>query len=379
MRIVVAADSFKGSLSAAGVCNAIKEGILKVNSACLVDTLPLADGGEGSLEAISRSSGGEICCVECVNPTGEKIRAKYLILADRKTAVIEMAQAAGLSLVARKQRNPFYTTTFGVGEQILDALDKGCKKFIVCIGGSATVDAGIGMLQALGFKFLNIKGSEIAWGGLAIGSLKKIDVSGADKRLRECSFMVACDVNNLLYGPQGAARVFAAQKGATPAMVDVLEENLKHFSTVVSSDLGIDISEIIGGGAAGGTGASLVAFLNAKLVSGAELILDSMNFSHRLDEADLVITGEGRIDEQTACGKVPMGVAKKAKEKRIPVIALVGSIGIDYDRLSSLGIDTAFSIVNKPMSAEESMANAETLLRQCSEAVMRLIELSIRL
>lgn len=377
MKIVVATDSFKGSLSATEVCQAIKKGILRADPACQVETLPIADGGEGTLEAMKLSSGGEMISVPCVNPLGAKIRGKYLILADGKTAVIEMAQAAGLCLIAREQQNPLYTTTYGVGEIILAALDSGYRKFIVCIGGSATVDAGIGMLQALGFRFLNKAGEEIASGGLAIANLRKIEVSGADKRLPECSFQVACDVDNLICGPRGAARVFAPQKGATPEMVEILEDNLRHFSEIVNSDLGIDISDVKGGGAAGGIGASLFAFLNAQLVSGVELVLDSMDFSTKLQGADLIITGEGQLDEQTAYGKVPMGVARRAKEKGLPVIALAGAIGTDYANLSPLGIDAAVSIVNRPMSLEEAMADAGLLLSQCSEAVIRLLKISL--
>jgi len=377
VKIVVATDSFKGSLSATEVCQAIKEGILRADPACQVETLPIADGGEGTLEAMKLSSGGEMISVPCVNPLGEKIRGKYLVLADGKTAVIEMAQAAGLCLIAREQQNPLYTTTYGVGEIILAALDSGYRKFIVCIGGSATVDAGIGMLQALGFRFLNKAGEEIASGGLAIANLRKIEVSGADKRLPECSFQVACDVDNLICGPRGAARVFAPQKGATPEMVEILEDNLRHFSEIVNSDLGIDISDVKGGGAAGGIGASLFAFLNAQLVSGVELVLDSMDFSTKLQGADLIITGEGQLDEQTAYGKVPMGVARRAKEKGLPVIALAGAIGTDYANLSPLGIDAAVSIVNRPMSLEEAMADAGLLLSQCSEAVIRLLKISL--
>ncbi|MCL5982045.1 MAG: glycerate kinase [Firmicutes bacterium] len=377
MKIVVATDSFKGSLSATEVCQAIKKGILRADPACQVETLPIADGGEGTLEAMKLSSGGEMISVPCVNPLGAKIRGKYLILADGKTAVIEMAQAAGLCLIAREQQNPLYTTTYGVGEIILAALDSGYRKFIVCIGGSATVDAGIGMLQALGFRFLNKAGEEIASGGLAIANLRKIEVSGADKRLPECSFQVACDVDNLICGPRGAARVFAPQKGATPGMVEILEDNLRHFSEIVNSDLGIDISDVKGGGAAGGIGASLFAFLNAQLVSGVELVLDSMDFSTKLQGADLIITGEGQLDEQTAYGKVPMGVARRAKEKGLPVIALAGAIGTDYANLSPLGIDAAVSIVNRPMSLEEAMADAGLLLSQCSEAVIRLLKISL--
>lgn len=376
MKILVASDSFKGSLSSIEVCLAIKEGAQRACPDCEVITLPIADGGEGTLEALNFATGGKIVTVECTNPIGRKIKAEYSILGDGKTAVIEMAKAAGLYLISKEERNPYYTTTYGVGEIILDALDKGCRNFIVGIGGSATVDGGIGMLQALGFEFLNKEGKEIQRGGLDIANLHKINTLGKDSRLEDCTFRIACDVDNTLCGLRGASRVFGPQKGATPEMVEVLEKNLLRFKDTIKTDLGIDISDIKGGGAAGGIGASFVAFLNAQLISGVELVLKSLNFLSQLEGVDLVITGEGQMDEQTSYGKVPMGVASYAKNKSIPVVAIVGSIGEGTQKLYPLGITSIFSILNKPMTLDEAMVDARELVIQTSESVIRLFKIN---
>jgi glycerate kinase len=286
-----------------------------------------------------------------------------------------MAKASGLYLIPKEKRNPYYTTTFGVGEIILDALDKGCRNFIVGIGGSATNDGGVGMLQALGFKFLDLNGNEIPWGGLALKDLAKIDISTGDPRLKECTFKIACDVDNTLCGEKGASYVFGPQKGATFEMVKVLDANLLHYAHIIERDLGKKVLEIKGGGAAGGIGTAFTAFLNGELVSGVELILDSLNFSQKLEGVDLVITGEGQIDQQTAYGKVPMGVAKRAKAANIPVVALVGSINGDITKLYGLGLSAIFSVVNKPMTLEEAMDNAYNLVKETARSVMGLFSI----
>lgn len=322
MKILLAPDSFKGSLSSIEVCKAMYEGIKEIRPNCEVIMLPIADGGEGTLEAIQFATGGTLVKAKSTNPIGEKIYSQYFISEDGKTAVIEMAKASGLYLITQDKRNPYYTTTFGVGELILDALDRGCRNFIIGIGGSATNDGGAGMLQALGFRFLDKKGNEIDRGGLALGKLAKIDTSSKDKRLNQCIFKIACDVDNTLCGPKGASYVFGPQKGATSQMVQELDSALFHYAKVIKKDLGMNVLDIKGGGAAGGIGIAFVSFLKAELVSGVDLILNSLNFSKRLQGIDLVITGEGQIDEQTAYGKVPMGVARRAKEESIPVVAL---------------------------------------------------------
>nr|WP_072906124.1 glycerate kinase [Anaerobranca californiensis] len=375
MKILVSSDSFKGSLSAIEVCQAIEEGIKDLCPETEVISVPVADGGEGTLEAMSYATSGELVKVFCLNPIGEKIESYYTITGDGKTAIIEMAKAAGLYLIPQEKRNPYYTTTYGVGEIILDALDKGCRNFIVGIGGSATNDGGVGMLQALGFKFLDSKGEEIAKGGLALKDLVKIDISTRDPRLEGCTFKVACDVDNTLCGEKGASYVFGPQKGATLEMVKVLDANLYRYAQVIERDLGIRVLDVKGGGAAGGIGVAFTAFLNAQLVSGVELILDSLNFNDKLNGVDLVITGEGQIDQQTAYGKVPMGVAKRAKAVNIPVVALVGSINGDTSTLYNLGLNAIFSVVNKPMTLEQAMENGYTLVKETARNVMGLFSI----
>lgn len=378
MKILIAPDSFKGSLTAIEVCKASEKGIKIVKPDCEVITLPIADGGEGTLEAMSYATEGKVITKTVTNPIGEKVESKYTISGDGKTAILEMAKASGLYLIPKEKRNPYYTTTYGVGELIIDALDKGCRKFIVGIGGSATNDGGIGMLQALGFKFVDITGNELKRGGLAIKDLHHIEVDGRDKRLDKCTFKIACDVDNTLCGEKGASFVFGPQKGATPDMVKVLDANLQHYAKIIERDLGKKVLNIKGGGAAGGLGTAFVGFLGAQLVSGVELILDSLNFNEQLKGVDLVITGEGQIDEQTAYGKVPMGVAKRAKAQGIPVVAIVGSIGGDVSNLYDLGLDSIISIVNKPMTLEEAMVNGYELVKQTSQAVMGLYKLTQR-
>ncbi|QNO14607.1 glycerate kinase [Alkalicella caledoniensis] len=372
MRILVASDSFKGSLSSIDVCKAVSEGIKEVIPNCEVVMLPIADGGEGTLEAMSYATGGRLVEAICTNPVGERISGHYSISGDGKTAVIEMAKAAGLYLINREQRNPYYTTTFGVGELIIHALDKGCRNFIVGIGGSATNDGGVGMLQALGFSFLDKARNEIDTGGLALGKIDSIDPSNRDKRLDECTFKIACDVDNTLCGPKGASYIFGPQKGATPQMVKELDSTLKHYANVIHRDLGVKVLDIKGGGAAGGLGTAFVGFLNAELVSGVDLILDSLKFSEKLEGIDLVITGEGQIDDQTAHGKVPMGVAKRAKEQNIPVVAIVGSISGNVASLYQLGLNAIFSVVNKPMTLDQAMNNAYELVQQTAKNVVGL-------
>lgn len=375
MKILVAPDSFKGSLTAIEVCEAIKEGIQLVEPNAEVVTLPIADGGEGTLEAMSYATRGEVIYKRCTNPLGEKIEAKYTIAGDGTTAIIEMAKASGLYLIPLGKRNPYYTTTYGVGELILDALDKGCTNFIVGIGGSATNDGGIGMLQALGFSFLDSKGEELPFGGLGLKDLVKIETTGRDSRLDNCSFKIACDVDNTLCGERGASHIFGPQKGATPEMVKVLDANLLKFATIIERDLGKKVLEIKGGGAAGGIGAAFTAFLNAELVSGVELILDSLDFSEKLIDVDLVITGEGQMDQQTAYGKVPMGVANRAKKQNIPVVAIVGAVNGDITPLYQLGLSSINSIVNKPMTLEEAMINAYELVKESARSVMGLFNI----
>ena len=376
MKIIIASDSFKGSLSSIEVCKAASEGIKTVAPDCEVVMLPIADGGEGTLEAMTFATGGSIITAQCSNPVGDLISSHYSISGDGKTAVIEMAKASGLYLIPKEKRNPYFTTTYGVGELIIHGLDKGCRNFIVGIGGSATNDGGVGMLQALGFRFLDCHGQELERGGRGLSKLHKIDISMKDKRLDECTFKIACDVDNTLCGPKGASHVFGPQKGATPEMASELDDILAHYAQTIERDLGKSVLEIKGGGAAGGLGTAFVAFLDAVLVSGVELILDSLNFSQELQGVDLVITGEGQMDEQTQYGKVPMGVSRRAKEENIPVVAIVGSISGDLTALYRVGLTAAFSVVNKPMTLDDAMDNAYDLVKQAVENVVGLFNIN---
>lgn len=376
MKIIIASDSFKGSLSSIEVCKAASEGIKTAAPDCEVIMLPIADGGEGTLEAMTFATGGSLITAPCSNPVGEPISSQYSLSGDGKTAVIEMAKASGLYLIPQEKRNPYYTTTYGVGELILHGLDKGCRNFIVGIGGSATNDGGVGMLQALGFRFLDCHGQEIERGGLGLSKLHKIDLSMKDKRLDHCTFKIACDVDNTLCGTKGASYVFGPQKGATSQMVSKLDNLLAFYAKTIERDLGKSALEIKGGGAAGGLGTAFAVFLDAVLVSGVELILDSLNFSQKLQGVDLVITGEGQMDEQTQYGKVPMGVSRRAKEQNIPVVAIVGSISGDLTALYQAGLTAAFSVMNKPMALDEAMHNAYDLVKQLTENVVRLFNIN---
>ena len=318
MKIVVAPDSFKGSLSAGQAAAYIEEGIRRVIPSCAIDKIPIADGGEGTVEAMVAATGGEIVKASVCGPLMEEVDSFFGILGDGQTAVIETASAAGLTLVPPAKRNPMLTTTYGMGQLILAALDRGCRKFIIGLGGSATVDGGAGLLSALGVKFLDKDGRAVPPGGGGLGMLRKIDLSGLDQRVKECEFLVACDVDNPLCGERGAAAVFGPQKGATPEMVEVLDRNLKNYGDIIKETTGRDVADAAGAGAAGGLGAGLMAFLNASLVPGVQMVLETVGFSDRVKDADLVITGEGSIDRQTLYGKAPMGVAGNAPPVGVP-------------------------------------------------------------
>lgn len=373
MKIIIAPDSFKGSLSALEAGNAIKEGILRVIPEANIEVIPMADGGEGTVDALVAATGGRIIIEEVNDPLMRKIKAKYGILGDGITAVIEMAAASGLPLVKLEERNPMITTTYGTGELIKSALDKGCKKFIIGIGGSATVDGGAGVAQALGVKLLDKNGVDIGLGGGGLETLEKIDISGIDPRIKETETIVACDVDNPLVGPRGGPAVYGPQKGATPEMVKKLDKFLDKYADIIKRDLGLDIKDVPGAGAAGGLGAGLMAFMKAKLGSGIEIVIEASSFEEHLKEVDLVITGEGKIDQQTIYGKTPIGVAKTAKKYGLPVIAISGSIGEGADAVYNNGIDALMSIISYPMSLDEAMDNAFKLISDAAERTIRLI------
>lgn len=374
MKVVISIDSLKGSLSSMEAATAIKEGILEVNKETEVVIMPLADGGEGTVDALVEGMNGQAILTSVMGPIEEKVEAKYGILSDGKTAIMEMAQAAGFALVPAEKKNPLYTTTYGVGEMIKEAIEKGCRNFIVGIGGSATNDAGVGMLQALGFEFYDEKNNLVGLGGHVLNKIKKIKIDNRLKELDQCSFKIACDVNNPLYGENGAAYIYGPQKGATPEIVKELDEGLRNFAQVVKADLEMDIAEVPGVGAAGGMGFAFLGFLNSKLESGIKIILDEINLDDTVKGADIVITGEGRLDNQTAMGKAPIGVAKIAKKHGAKVIAIAGCTTDDAVRCNEEGIDAYFSIVNSAMTIEEAIKK-ETAIKNMKSTTIQVFNL----
>lgn len=376
MKIVISIDSLKGSLTSIEAANAIKKGILSVDNKSDVVIMPLADGGEGTVEALVQGMNGEEKVISVTGPINEKVNATYGILKETNTAIIEMAQASGLPLVPAELRNPLNTTTYGVGEIIKEAIEKGCRNFIVGIGGSATNDCGVGMLQALGFEFYDENDNLVGLGGKVLNQIKRIKTDNKLKELDECNFKIACDVNNPLYGENGAAYIYGPQKGATEEIVKELDKGLKNFAEVVKKDLGKDISHIEGAGAAGGLGFGFLGFLNSKLESGIKIILDEIKLEEVVKDADIVITGEGRLDNQTAMGKAPIGVAKLAKKHGAKVIAIAGCTTPDAVKCNEEGIDAYFSIVNKAMTIDEAMKkeNATQNMIETTIQIFNLIE-----
>ena len=327
-KVVVASDSFKGCLTSIQVADAVEKGIHANWPDCQVMKLAVADGGEGTIEALLTTMGGRNVKVKVQDPLGRPIEAEYAILKDG-TAVIEMSKASGLTLLHPSERNPLHTSTYGTGQLIADALHKGCRKFLIGIGGSATNDAGTGMLEALGYRFLDAEGNVLKGVGLSLEAIMTIDTSAAIPELKSAEFIVACDVESPFHGPKGAAHVYAPQKGASPEMVDFLDNGLKHFADILKSTTGTDISEMPGSGAAGGLGGAFKAFLNAELRKGADMVLDAIGFDEIIRDADLVITGEGKIDSQTLNGKLPSAVAQRASARNIPVMAICGRTEVE--------------------------------------------------
>ena len=353
-RITIAIDSFKGSLSSAEVADAFERGFLIEHPQCAVRKVSVADGGEGTVEALVETMQGEYVSVEVADPLMRPIVARYGVIDGGKTAVMEMSAASGLPLLRAEERNPLKTTTYGTGQMILDALGRGCRKFLIGIGGSATNDAGVGMLRALGFRFLDGEGRELTGGGECLQRIASIDESGAADGLREAEFIVACDVVNPLYGPEGAAYVFAPQKGADAKMVEELDCGLRIFADVVKQHNGEDVATLQGAGAAGGLGGGFKALLGAKLERGIEMVLGAMRFDEIIADSDLVITGEGRLDAQTVMGKAPSGVLSAARRQGIPCIAIGG--GVRWcEELRGSDFAAILPIVSVPMALEEAM------------------------
>lgn len=374
VKIVVAPDSFKGAITAREICTAVKTGVHHVFPEADVIELPLADGGEGTMETLVLTSRGTFIELEVKGPLGKPVLASIGLLSDQKTAVIEVAQASGLTLLSEDERNPLLATTYGTGELIKHALDRNYRKFIIGLGGSATNDGGTGMLKALGVRFFSNDGHELAEGGAALINLAFIDDSGLDPRIKESSFLIASDVTNPLCGPNGASTIFGPQKGASASDVIKLDQALLHYSKIVQKQKKMDLCQIVGGGAAGGMGAALSAFLQAKIQSGIEVVMESIQFEERIAKANLIITGEGKLDSQTFSGKVITGVSKYAKKQKIPVIALCGSLQLNGNQINELGINSAFSIVPGPCSLETAIASSAKWTIERTEQIMRLLK-----
>lgn len=367
MKIVIAPDSYKESLTAMEVATAIESGFQHVLPQAEYIKLPMADGGEGTVQSLVDATNGEIIHQSVTGPLGQPVDGFYGLLGDGKTAIIEMAAASGLHLVEPELRNPLLTTTYGTGELIRAVLDRGVEHIIVGIGGSATNDGGLGMAQALGIGMLDAAGNSLANGGGALADLASIDMSQLDPRLASVRLEVACDVDNPLCGVKGASHVFGPQKGATPEMVEQLDSNLNHYAHVMKVQLGKDVKEMSGAGAAGGLGAALLGLLDAELRPGIEIVMDAVDLSEVLKDADLVITGEGRIDSQTIHGKTPIGVARCAKQYQLPVIGIAGCLSTDCDVVYEHGIDAVFAVVNRsvdlPTALKEAAENVEITAR----------------
>lgn len=377
MRVVVAPQALKGSLTAEEVGQAIALGVRAVYPQAHVDVIPIADGGEGTVQALVDATAGELVWQKVTGPLGTPVSAFFGLLGDGKTAAIEMAASSGLPLVPHTQRNPLLTTTYGVGELLLAAIERGRRHFIVGIGGSATNDGGAGMAQALGAFLLTEQGTAIARGGAALTTLARISLEQLNPRLQECTFEVACDVTNPLCGPTGASAVYGPQKGATPEMVQELDAALDHYASVLERDLGQSVRNIPGAGAAGGLGAGMIAFLHATLRPGAQLVLEAVNLETYVREADLVITAEGQIDEQTAYGKSVGAVATLAKRYGLPVLALAGSLGSGYKKVYELGIDGISVLPFGPMTLPYAMEHAATLATDATERMLRVLRVNL--
>lgn len=374
MKIVIAPDSFKGSLTARQAADAIERGVRRATPDADIISIPMADGGEGTVRALVDATGGRLISVRVTGPLGEPVAATYGILGDGTTAVIEMAEAAGLHLVGTTP-DPLHATTRGVGELILDALGHGAERIIVGLGGSATNDGGAGMAQALGVRLLDADGRNLPGGGAALADLDRIDCTGLDPRVTRTPIILASDVTNPLTGPDGASAVFGPQKGATPAMVEQLDQALSHYAAVIHRDTGRSVGIIPGAGAAGGLGAGFLAFTDTTMRSGIDLVIEIVGLKERAVCADYCFTGEGRIDGQTQYGKTPMGVARAVREvaPSCRVIALAGSVGEDVEQLNALGFAAVFSIQPGAVSLQEALAGASRNLERTAEQVMRLL------
>ena len=372
-KYVVAPDSFKESMTAKEVCDAMEKGIKKADSAAEVIKVPMADGGEGTVDSLVDATQGQRVIVEVTGPLGNKISAYYGILGNGTTAVIEMAKASGLEIVEKKKRNPMITTTFGTGELIRHALDHNVKEIIIGLGGSSTNDGGSGMAQALGAKLLDQNNNQISFGGGNLDKLDKIDISNLDSRLQDVKIILANDVTNPLIGKEGASRVFGPQKGATPEMVEKLENNLQHYAKIVKRDLNKEVALVSGAGAAGGLGAGLIAFTTCEMRRGVDLAIEVTKLEEKIRDADYVFTGEGGTDFQTKFGKTPYGVAKLGKKYHKPVISLAGYLGEGIDSLYSEGFTAIFGIIPGACDLSTALKNGPSNVARTTENIVRLL------
>jgi glycerate 2-kinase len=372
MKVLIAMDSFKGTFGSLEIAGIVEKGIKKVYGNAEVNKIAMADGGEGTVRSLVEGLNGEYVRVEVCDPLENRIMAEYGIV-NGDTAIMEMAEASGLCLVPEDQRNPLVTSTYGTGELIADAVGKGCRKIILGIGGSATNDGGMGMATALGIRFLDRNENAIGQGGGSLDRLVHIDMSCLNPGIREIEFLVACDVDNPLCGDNGASRVYGLQKGATQKMVEILDQNLSHYAEVIKESLSVDVLDMKGAGAAGGLGAGLVAFCDAKLAKGVDIVLDILNFNEKVKDSDIVITGEGRIDEQTVYGKVPVGVAARAKKYGKPVFAIAGFTAKGAELVYLHGIDAVISSMVGPMSLDEAIMQSPKLIEEAAERLFRII------
>lgn len=376
MKFVLAPDSFKESMTAKEVCEAMESGIRKVFPDADIVHVPMADGGEGTVQALVDATGGTVVEKMVTGPLGTPVQAFYGLLGDKITAVIEMASASGIHYVNKETRNPLITTTYGTGELIKECLDNGCKKIILGIGGSATNDGGSGMARALGAVFMDENGNEIPQGGGYLSQLSRIDISNIHPKLAECVIEIASDVSNVLCGEEGASAVFGPQKGATPEMVRILDKNLEHYAQIVQRDIGREILSVPGGGAAGGLGAGLIAFTNCTMSKGIDIVIRYSDLKQKMEGADYCFTGEGQIDFQTKFGKTPYGVMKAAKEvdSGIRVVAVAGSLGRDIESLYEEGFTSIFGIIPTASDIETLLKTGKENIARTCQSICRLIK-----
>jgi glycerate kinase len=377
-KVAIAPDSFKGCMTAMEAASCIEHGLKRSLRGVTCRKLPMADGGEGTVQAIVDATGGTFVKRTVSDPLGRPIKAAFGLSGDGKTAVMEMAAASGLALLKPRERNPLKTSTYGTGELMRHALKLGVRKILIGIGGSATNDGGTGMARALGVRFLDSKGKLLDGDGATLHKVAQIDISKLDPRLKGVVVEVACDVDNPLTGRKGAAQVYGPQKGASPAMVKALDAGLKNLAGVIKSDLGVSILNAPGSGAAGGLGGGLMAFVNGQLRPGVDIVVDSVKLAKRMKGCDLVITGEGRMDHQTAYGKTPAGVAKTAKALGIPVIAICGCLGKEPEVVNTIGIDAFFSALEENVDEEDLAKRGPIMLANCAEQIGRLLSIQIQ-